>query len=224
MNIRKNRNKQNGYSLAEKSGFAAFLLAVPLGFIAPSLAALPLLLFLLTCLAAPFCPQCSFFLPVISNGRPESDAIALTIDDGPSPSSTPLLLALLGKHRLRATFFVIGEKAAAYPELIDLILGHGHTIGNHSYRHDNFLMCRSIRALERYQGDAGYSGTGRDPTTPVPAADRHHQPPSQAGARRSGTAGRHLQLSNFRPQQQKCRQSCGKSAEKAPPGGYPAPS
>jgi len=149
MNIRKNRNKQNGYSLAEKSGFAAFLLAVPLGFIAPSLAALPLLLFLLTCLAAPFCPQCSFFLPVISNGRPESDAIALTIDDGPSPSSTPLLLALLGKHRLRATFFVIGEKAAAYPELIDLILGHGHTIGNHSYRHDNFLMCRSIRALEK---------------------------------------------------------------------------
>lgn len=145
----KGRNCRHGYSLAEKSGFAAFLLAVPLGFIAPSLASLPLLLFLLACLAAPFCPQCSFFLPVISSGRPGSDAIALTIDDGPSPSSTPLLLELLAKHRLPATFFVIGEKAAAYPELIDLILAHGHTIGNHSYRHDNFLMCRSIRTLEK---------------------------------------------------------------------------
>ncbi len=143
------RSSRNGYSLAEKSGFAAFLLAVPLGFVAPSLAALPLLLFLLACLAAPFCPQCSFFLPVISSGRPESDAVALTFDDGPSPSSTPLLLELLKKHRLPATFFVIGDKAAAYPELIDLILAHGHTIGNHSCRHDNFLMCRSIRALEK---------------------------------------------------------------------------
>ena len=60
-----------------------------------------------------------------------------------------MLLELLAKYRLRATFFVIGEKAAAYPELIDLILAHGHTIGNHSYRHDNFLMCRSSRALEK---------------------------------------------------------------------------
>jgi peptidoglycan/xylan/chitin deacetylase (PgdA/CDA1 family) len=149
MNSRKSRNNRHGYSLAEKSGIAAFLLAVPLGFIAPSLTALPFLLFLLACLAAPFCPQCSFFLPVISSGRPGSDAIALTIDDGPSPSSTPLLLALLAKHRLRATFFVIGEKAAAYPELIDLILAHGHTIGNHSYHHDNFLMLQSIRSLEK---------------------------------------------------------------------------
>lgn len=149
MNSRMSRNNRHGYSLAEKSGFAAFLLAVPLGFIVPSLAGLPLLLFLLACLAAPFCPRCSFFLPVISSGRPGSDAIALTIDDGPSPSSTPLLLELLAKHRLPATFFVIGEKAAAYPGLIDLILAHGHSIGNHSYRHDNFLMCRSIRTLEK---------------------------------------------------------------------------
>jgi peptidoglycan/xylan/chitin deacetylase (PgdA/CDA1 family) len=145
----KGRNCRYGFSLAEKTGFAAFLFAVPLGFIAPSLAALPLLLFLLACLAAPFCPQCSFFLPVISSGRPGSNAIALTIDDGPSPSSTPLLLALLAKHQLQATFFVIGEKAAAYPELIDQILAHGHTIGNHSYRHDNFLMLQSTRSLEK---------------------------------------------------------------------------
>jgi peptidoglycan-N-acetylglucosamine deacetylase len=148
MNSRKSRNDRHGYSLAEKSGFAAFLLAMPLGFIAPSLATLPPLLFLLACLAAPFCPQCSFFLPVISSGRPGSNAIALTIDDGPSPI-TPLLLDLLAKHRLRATFFVIGEKAVAYPELIDLILAHGHTIGNHSYRHDNFLMLKGIRSLEK---------------------------------------------------------------------------
>ena len=137
-------------SVAEQYGCAALLAAVVLGFTAlPQLAAIPLSLFLLACLVAPFLPRWSFFLPVISRGQRGARAIALTFDDGPSPASTPVLLALLAHYELPATFFVIGRHAAAHPELIAAILAQGHAIGNHSYKHDNLLMLRSCEVLEK---------------------------------------------------------------------------
>jgi peptidoglycan/xylan/chitin deacetylase (PgdA/CDA1 family) len=137
-------------SVAEKYGCAALLAALVLGFTAaPQLAAIPLSLFLLACLVAPFLPGCSFFLPVISRGQREASGIALTFDDGPSPASTPVLLELLAQYELPATFFVIGRHAAAHPELIAAILAQGHAIGNHSYDHDNLLMLRSRAILEK---------------------------------------------------------------------------
>ncbi|MGD9950475.1 MAG: polysaccharide deacetylase family protein [Desulfobulbus sp.] len=135
--------------MATKSGYAALSLAFLLAFPAPHLAILPLAAFVLVCLTAPFFPQYSFFLPVISRGRAGSKSIALTFDDGPSPHSTPILLALLAKYRLKATFFVVGCQAKAHPQLICAILAEGHTIGNHSYFHDNLLMLKSSRTLER---------------------------------------------------------------------------
>ena len=125
---------------------AALLLALPLFFFQPLMAAVPLVLFLLLCLGAPFFPGCSFFLPVTSRNR-NTTAVALTFDDGPSPDSTPFILELLAHHGLPATFFVLGERAARHPQLIRAILAGGHTIGNHSYRHDYFLMFRSPRVL-----------------------------------------------------------------------------
>jgi peptidoglycan/xylan/chitin deacetylase (PgdA/CDA1 family) len=140
---------RRGLSLAEKTGCLAFLSAGLLGFgTIPQIAAVPLALFLLTCLAAPFLPRWSFFLPVISRGKQGATGIALTFDDGPFPASTPVLLELLAQYRLPATFFVIGRQAAAHPELIAAILAHGHTLGNHSFRHDNLLMLRSCSALK----------------------------------------------------------------------------
>lgn len=137
-------------SAAETTGFAAFLLACLLGFFAtPQAAAVPLVLFLLACLAAPFLPRWSFFLPVISRGRQGAGGIALTFDDGPFPASTPILLELLARYKLQATFFVIGKNAAAHPELIAAILAQGHTIGNHSSNHDNLLMLRSCGTIEQ---------------------------------------------------------------------------
>ena len=134
--------------LAEKTGGTALLAAVPLGCsTVPQAAAIPLALFLLACLIAPFLPRWSFFLPLISRGGRNARGVALTFDDGPFPASTPMLLDLLARHRLPATFFVIGRQAAAHPELIAAILAHGHTIGNHSSRHDNLLMLRSSKAL-----------------------------------------------------------------------------
>lgn len=143
------QGRHRGFNLAEKTGLAALLTAVPLGLsAAPQTAAVPLALFLLVCLAAPFFPRWSFFLPLICRGTPGNKNIALTFDDGPFPASTPILLKLLAQYRLPATFFVVGENAAAHPELIGAILAHGHAIGNHSSRHDHLLMLRDHAAVE----------------------------------------------------------------------------
>ena len=134
-------------SPAHIAGIAAFALSGALFFVRPDLAALPLGLFVLLCLVAPFLPRVGFFLPVISRGRGESNAVALTFDDGPDPAVTPLLLDLLGRYRLTATFFVTGQNTERYPALVREILHRGHDVGNHSYRHDPLLMLRSRARL-----------------------------------------------------------------------------
>jgi peptidoglycan/xylan/chitin deacetylase (PgdA/CDA1 family) len=57
--------------------------------------------------------------------------VALTFDDGPHPATTPHLLDTLAAAGARATFFVLGARAAAHPELIERIAGEGHELGNH---------------------------------------------------------------------------------------------
>jgi peptidoglycan/xylan/chitin deacetylase (PgdA/CDA1 family) len=58
---------------------------------------------------------------------------ALTIDDGPHPLTTPLMLAVLKRYGVHATFFLVGQKAEEYPELVRMIDRDGHEIGNHAY-------------------------------------------------------------------------------------------
>lgn len=78
-------------------------------------------------------------LPAASAARNE---IALTIDDGPDPEVTPQVLDLLERYGVKATFFCIGEQAARYPELCQLIVQRGHMVENHSqtHRHDFSLL------------------------------------------------------------------------------------
>ena len=59
----------------------------------------------------------------------------LTIDDGPDPEDTPRILELLAAHGARATFFVIGEKAAAHPGLVRAIAAAGHEVAHHTQTH-----------------------------------------------------------------------------------------
>jgi len=136
-------------SLAEKCGAIVLGLAPLLALIGPYLAMVPLAAFVLACLIAPFRPRSSFFLPVISKGKAGATKIALTFDDGPWPHSTPALLDLLAKYRLKATFFVVGSQVKAHQDLMQAILAGGHTVGNHSYFHDNILMLRCTRTLKR---------------------------------------------------------------------------
>jgi peptidoglycan/xylan/chitin deacetylase (PgdA/CDA1 family) len=73
----------------------------------------------------------------LARGNPRVRSAALTFDDGPHPYFTPRLLAILGRYNLRATFFVIGHMAEAYPDLIRAERQAGHCIGNHTYHHVN---------------------------------------------------------------------------------------
>lgn len=61
--------------------------------------------------------------------------IALTFDDGPDPRYTPQVLDLLKKNNVKATFFVLGEKAKENPQLIKRMVDEGHTIGLHANKH-----------------------------------------------------------------------------------------
>jgi len=78
--------------------------------------------------------------------------VALTFDDGPDPAATPRLLELLEARGIRATFFLIGERAARHPGLVRELVAAGHEVGNHTWRHRNawFLTPQeTVREIER---------------------------------------------------------------------------
>lgn len=95
-------------------------------------------------------PSLQGFGPVVTKYCSKDKTAWLTIDDGPDPATTPRVIALLEKYGARATFFLIGAKAAQYPGLTRMILDAGHTIGNHTQTHPQFSFWRlSPRALAR---------------------------------------------------------------------------
>jgi peptidoglycan-N-acetylglucosamine deacetylase len=61
--------------------------------------------------------------------------VAMTFDDGPSAANTPRLLDMLKQRNIKATFFLIGQNAAANPNIVRRILAEGHEIGNHTWTH-----------------------------------------------------------------------------------------
>ncbi|MBD9355842.1 polysaccharide deacetylase family protein [Methylomonas albis] len=75
-------------------------------------------------------------LPPAAAARGE---IAITIDDGPDPDITPVVLDLLDSYNAKATFFCIAAKAQLYPDLCRDIVKRGHTVENHSMRHQYHL-------------------------------------------------------------------------------------
>ncbi len=99
------------------------------------------------------------FLPVlaVSGSQPrdavrradtgEEKLIALTFDDGPDPDGTGAILDVLSEYGVRATFFVIGEKAEKSPDLLIRAVGEGHEIGNHTYSHLNGKKTNAKRYL-----------------------------------------------------------------------------
>ena len=65
--------------------------------------------------------------------------MALTFDDGPYPPYTGRLLDVLKEKKIRATFFLVGEQARLYPDLVRRMVDEGHTVGLHAFRHRDFL-------------------------------------------------------------------------------------
>lgn len=81
--------------------------------------------------------------------------VALTFDDGPDPSSTPGVLDALDRAGARATFFMLVDRAVAYPDLVAAVVGAGHEIALHGLDHTRLT---SLPAAEVYRR----SREGRD--------------------------------------------------------------
>ncbi len=73
--------------------------------------------------------------------------ICLTFDDGPDPGSTPQILELLNTAGTKATFFLLGENAEKYPDIVRKIVDTGHEIGDHSYRHTHAWKCNPFQSV-----------------------------------------------------------------------------
>jgi len=112
-------------------------------------------------------PRLQLFVPFVCQGRGDQRRVALTFDDGPDPRSTPALLDLLRETGVPATFFCVGARVAAHPELSARIVREGHLLENHSYAHSNltnfFGVARLKAELERAQS-AIQTATGVTPT------------------------------------------------------------
>jgi peptidoglycan/xylan/chitin deacetylase (PgdA/CDA1 family) len=61
--------------------------------------------------------------------------LALTFDDGPDPRGTPAVLGALEDAGVKATFFVLGERVEAYPELLQDVIDRGHEVEVHGFGH-----------------------------------------------------------------------------------------
>lgn len=75
---------------------------------------------------------------VLTRGSRRRRVLYLTFDDGPHPEHTPVLLDLLAKHRVRATFYLIGQQVERHAEVVRRIVSEGHGLGNHSWSHPHF--------------------------------------------------------------------------------------
>jgi peptidoglycan-N-acetylglucosamine deacetylase len=93
--------------------------------------------------------------------------VALTFDDGPGPS-TAEVLQVLQRHGVTATFFTVGRRAAAEPEMVQRIVAEGHALGNHTWSHHipsakaGWKASTLTREIEHTR-QAIVTATGREP-------------------------------------------------------------
>lgn len=97
------------------------------------------------------------------HGNPLLPEIALTFDDGPEPSSTPHILAILQRFGIQATFFCIGQQVQVYPALVRQEQASGNLVEDHTWSHPNLTIL------------------------PTPTLDRQLTMTAQAIARATGT-------------------------------------
>jgi peptidoglycan-N-acetylglucosamine deacetylase len=88
--------------------------------------------------------------------------IAMTFDDGPHVQNTPRLLDMLKERNIKATFFMVGENAARYPQIVKRIIAEGHVIGNHSWTHPQLSKMTDAGVRDELQKtqDAIIAGCG----------------------------------------------------------------
>ena len=102
--------------------------------------------------------------------RTATPAVALTFDDGPHPTLTPMLLDMLKARGMRATFYVIGDRVKRHPALVQRMLAEGHEVGNHSWTHPVLANLGADRVIREMDDTTRviYSVTGKVPVTMRP--------------------------------------------------------
>ena len=148
------KRKQLFSNPAEIAGIIILVVSALVFAVSPLAAIIIALFYILLCFSACFFPQTNFLLPVISRGQTGKNLVALTFDDGPAEPTTRQVLDLLDNYSVKATFFVSVVNARRFPEIIKDIVSRGHSIGNHSYSHNPFLMLSSFNNLYREISDA----------------------------------------------------------------------
>lgn len=96
--------------------------------------------------------------------------VVLTFDDGPIRANTERVLDTLAANCVKATFFLVGSMARAYPHLVRRIYNEGHTIGTHSQRHPLTFDRMAKPAIEREvnSGIASVQAAAGDPRAVAP--------------------------------------------------------
>jgi peptidoglycan/xylan/chitin deacetylase (PgdA/CDA1 family) len=154
----------------------------------PWLVALAGLAFLTVILAGVMIPRLALFAPVAWRASDAQPLIALTFDDGPGPTSTRKILAILAREKAQATFFVLGTKVDMFPDILAEIVAAGHELGLHGDTHDRWLSLRHpnriVADLERAR-DKVASVVGKRPRLFRPPLG-HVSPRTAVAARRLG--------------------------------------
>jgi len=98
--------------------------------------------------------------------RGHGEGVYITYDDGPHPVNTLIILDILDKYKAKATFFMVGEEMMKYPDIVQEVIKRKHTIGYHSYKHDNMKrisrreivtdIAKSKEIMERFNYKISY--------------------------------------------------------------------
>jgi peptidoglycan-N-acetylglucosamine deacetylase len=90
-------------------------------------------------------PACNIWGEVISRGPADSNAVALTFDDGPTSGPTDAVLDALQEIDAPAAFFVVGANVRRWPGLVRRMHEQGHIVANHSFDHSHYGFYGSPR-------------------------------------------------------------------------------
>jgi peptidoglycan/xylan/chitin deacetylase (PgdA/CDA1 family) len=112
-------------------------------------------------------PHSGMYGRALARGKVGTRKVALTFDDGPHPVTTRAVLELLRAHDARATFFLLGHKVEAHPDVVREIQAAGHTLGIHGFLHERLFSLRSSghaqaqieRARRAIEGACGVAPT-----------------------------------------------------------------
>jgi peptidoglycan/xylan/chitin deacetylase (PgdA/CDA1 family) len=102
-------------------------------------------------------------------------AVAITIDDGPSPEYTPLVLDELAEHGVKATFFVVVANAIAHPDIVKRMVEEGHTVGLHGQSHRNMTAVWEAEDWDMVKAEIDDAAEALEGITGVPL--QYFRPP-----------------------------------------------